>query len=239
MSGSPDQQEDPQPLFLHHETSDDEPQCDDLKGWHEGEAAIQTALGVERFENPSLPFLIRGSRSHLLRSPLFALGVTDSQNRIWSTLLGGAAGIARQMSPTIIGINAMVAVGHDPAVQTLAENDRSRRNGSSDQVLGKISGISIDLERRRRLKVFGEVVAVGFTPAPGTDVQDMKLIIKVSECVSTCFSPQKNQVPLTWRVIFQGNYAELSLRQSVFSDVFCHRSLFEAHEQEAYHIPAT
>ncbi len=225
MSSS-DQQQISQ-LSLHHEASDDGTQSDDYKGWHEGEAALQKALGVERFDNPALPCLIRGSRSHLLRSPLFALGVTDSQNRIWSTLLGGTAGIARQMSPTIIGINALVALGHDPAVQTLAQNDHSKRSGCSDQILGKISGVSIDLERRRRLKVFGEVVALAFAPSPGSGLHEMKLIIKIDECVSMYFSLQKIQVSLRLRGLLQGNSADH--RQSTLSNITYHRPLFEAY----------
>lgn len=180
--------------ILPQEASGDGAPSDSYKGWHEGEAAIQTALGVERFDNPALPCLVRGSRSHLLRTPLFALGVMDSQNRIWSTLLGGTAGIARQMSPTIVGISALVALGHDPAVQALAQNHRSRRSGCSDQILGKISGVSIDLERLRRLKVFGEVVGLAFAPSPGTGLHEMKLIIKIGECVSMYFPPSEESM---------------------------------------------
>lgn len=201
MSGSSDQSKILLPSSLHHDGAEN----NDLRGWHEGEAAIQKALGVERFDNPALPCLIRGSRSHLLRSPLFALGVTDFQSRIWSTMLGGTAGIARQMSPTIIGINAMVALEHDPAIQTLAQNDKNKRSGGSDPILGKISGLSIDLERRRRLKLFGEVVAVAFTPSTGSDLHEMKLVIKVSECVSMYLFLQKNHVSCGSP---QGNFAE-------------------------------
>ena len=213
MSSS-NQQQISQPV-QHHEASDAGAQSDGYKGWHEGEAALQTAFGVERFDNPALPVLIRGSRSHLLRTPLFALGVTDSHNRIWSTILGGTAGVAREMSPTIVGINALVALRHDPAVQTLAQNDRSRRSGCSDQILGNISGVSIDLERRRRLKVFGEVVALAFTPSPGTGLHEMKLIIKIGECVSMCSSLPNNQSSLRMRGAFQGNSAELQTERSL------------------------
>lgn len=140
------------------------------------------------FENPTIPHLSPLLSRQLRISPLIALGTLDCQGWPVTTLLGRSGGSERKEGGEgekeeeeeplaqplgrngVMGIKSQVEGLWDPVVEVLVggEGDGDGGSGSgSEKVVvrreeeGKgrmISGLTIDLERRKRVKFFGRMV---------------------------------------------------------------------------------
>lgn len=127
--------------------------------WHKGEETIHNALHVPFQENPTVPYLSPGAGFLLNKSPLLALGAIDSEGRPWSTVLGGEAGFAVPIGESIVGLRSLVDCKYDPVVDCLmgGAKDGETVTGRDDGKM--VSALAIDLEQRRRVKLFGRMIA--------------------------------------------------------------------------------
>lgn len=153
--------------------------------WHDGEQKMQSILRLPHADNPTTPYLSPGARFLLKRAPLFAVGTLDEQGRPWSTVWGGQGGTAAPVSESIIGVRSLVDSKHDPV---LAELIRGSTDGDIvEGDTGKmVSALSIDLETRKRVKLYGRVVSASLGEDTGAN--------------RTADSDQKPQVQLGMKV---------------------------------------
>lgn len=124
--------------------------------WHEGEDKIHKLTHVPKSDNPTHPMLIGPLARRVALSPTIALGATDDQGQVWCTIWGGDVPIAQQVARGVIGVRTQVDASYDPVVQALysgtADGEVVRNNKM-------VSGLSINLEERDRVKLFGKMVA--------------------------------------------------------------------------------
>lgn len=127
--------------------------------WHEGEEQVQKRLHVPEAPNPTVPKLSQQAANMLQRAPLISIGTLDSDSKPWVTLWGGEQGLSQPLGNSIIGVKTSVAVTSDPVVETLlgfkADGEVVREEGRGRM----IGGLAIDLETRKRVKIYGRMVA--------------------------------------------------------------------------------
>lgn len=148
--------------------------------WHEGEEKMHKLLRVPNQDNPTQPYLTPMASNVLIRSPLVALGTLDAQGRPWTTVLGGEAGFSRAIAQSIIGLKATVDLTYDPVVETLLGGNA---DGEVVQVKGTgkmVGGLAIDLETRRRVKLYGRMVA-GALSATEKGIGEVQLVVKIEQ----------------------------------------------------------
>lgn len=174
------------------------------------------------FENPTIPHLSPLLSRQLQISPLIALGTIDCQGWPVTTLLGKSSGggsgsgsvegeegeepLAQPLGRNgVMGIKSQVEGLWDPVVEVLVggkeDGDGGRGSGNEKFVVrreeeGKgrmISGLTIDLERRKRVKFFGRMVvgALGWRrrgrKGEGEEdgreesIAEMQLVLKVEQ----------------------------------------------------------
>jgi len=125
--------------------------------WHEGEDKIHKLTRVPPSDNPTQPMLHPLAARRVSASPTIALGTIDKQDRVWCTIWGGDVPIAQQVARGVIGIRTQVDASFDPVVQALYDG---KDDGEVVRQEGKmISGLSIHLEERDRMKLFGRMMA--------------------------------------------------------------------------------
>lgn len=156
--------------------------------WSEGEEKMQHALGGPDSDNPTVPMLTQQAASMLQRAPLLALGCLDSDDKPWTTIWGGDTGFSQAIGQSIIGIKTPVPPRHDPVVEILvgsgAEGEIVREQGKGRMV----SALTIDLETRKRVKLYGRMVAgaLGLKKVDPESSEDSKfaevqLVVKVEQ----------------------------------------------------------
>lgn len=160
--------------------------------WHEGELAMAKAMKVPPMDNPTFPALSPQLANHSQIAPLIAIGTLDKQGRPWTTLWGGEKGISQPVAQGIIGIRTPVVGSHDPVVEELVGKDA---NGSvvREQGTGRmVGGLTIDLETRKRVKLFARMVA-GALSLREDEAMDAKqhfaevqLVLRVEQSLGNC-----------------------------------------------------
>ncbi|TVY38279.1 Flavohemoprotein [Lachnellula subtilissima] len=164
--------------------------------WHTGEEQMHKLLRVPQMDNPTQPYLTPNATNTLMRSPLIALGTLDSKGRPWTTLWGGEAGFSRPIAQSIIGIKTTVDRIYDPLVKILlggkADGEVVQENGTGRMV----SGLAINLETRRRVKLYGRMV-VGTISATEEGIGEIQLVVKIEQSLGNCpkYLNQKKIVP--------------------------------------------
>lgn len=92
-------------------------------------------------------------------APLLAIGTVDSESRPWTTIWGGEPGLSRPLGQSILGIRTPVAALHDPVVESLVglkpDGEVVKEQGQGRMV----SGLTIDFVSRKRVKLYGRMVA--------------------------------------------------------------------------------
>ena len=137
-------------------------------GWHAGERAVHELLHVPlRGQNPTAYGLPGPYAYRVMASPLVALGTLDAAGRPWTTVWGGEAQFARPIAQSVLGLQSLVDAVHDPVVAALyghgaPAGELVRPDGGAKP----ISGLSIDLETRDRVKLAGTMVAGALGPRP-------------------------------------------------------------------------
>ncbi|KAL4804512.1 hypothetical protein BDV18DRAFT_143316 [Aspergillus unguis] len=118
--------------------------------WHDGEKKMHQLLRVPYQDNPTVPFLSPNAGLLMRRSPLLAIGALDHEGRPWCSLWGGEDGLATPTSASSFDIRTPVGKEHDPVVESLLL-DAAGNSGKP------VSFLAIDLENRRRVKLFGKI----------------------------------------------------------------------------------
>jgi hypothetical protein len=148
--------------------------------WHPGEEQMHKLLQIPNRDNPTSPFLTPFAANLLLRSPLVALGTLDSKGRPWTALWGGEPGFSRAIAQSIIGVKTTVDRAFDPVVETLL-GDKADGEVVQEKGTGKmVGGLAIDLETRRRVKLYGRMVA-GALAATEEGVGEVQLVVKIEQ----------------------------------------------------------
>ncbi|KAK3939075.1 hypothetical protein QBC46DRAFT_153980 [Diplogelasinospora grovesii] len=132
-------------------------------GWHPGEIAVHSLLKVptSRHENPTSAGLPPSYAHRVAVSPLVALGTIDEEGRPWTSIWGGERGFARPISKNILGLQSIVDQENDPVITALLGGKVPGEVVDAEVGEGKLmSGLSIDLETRDRVKLAGRM-AVG------------------------------------------------------------------------------
>ncbi|KAL4922275.1 putative oxidoreductase [Aspergillus aurantiobrunneus] len=107
--------------------------------WHDGEDRMHQLLRVPSQDNPTMPFLSPGAGLLMKRRP-------------WCSLWVGEEGLARPTSASSFEIGTPGGKTYDPIVESLLLD--------STEISGKpVSFLAVDLENRRRVKVFGKMTA--------------------------------------------------------------------------------
>jgi hypothetical protein len=148
--------------------------------WHAGEEEMHKLLRVPQTDNPTQPYLTPFAQSLLMRSPLIAIGTLDSEGRPWTTLWGGEPGFSRAIAQSTIGVKATVDRTNDPVVETLL-GGKADGEVVQEQGTGKmVGGLAIDLESRRRVKLYGRMVA-GALAATDEGIGEVQLVVKIEQ----------------------------------------------------------
>ncbi|KAL2835252.1 hypothetical protein BDW59DRAFT_168497 [Aspergillus cavernicola] len=120
--------------------------------WHDGEGKMHQLLRVPYQDNPTVPFLTPRAGLLMQQSPLLAIGALDHDGKPWSSLWGGEEGFATPTSASSFDIKTPVGETYDPVVESLLLDS----TGNSGK---PVSFLAVDLENRRRVKLFGKITA--------------------------------------------------------------------------------
>ncbi|KAF2223817.1 hypothetical protein BDZ85DRAFT_262220 [Elsinoe ampelina] len=160
------------------------------KEWHEGEQEMHRRLRVPEMDNPAMPGLSPQLAAALPRMPLLALGTLDSEGRPWTTLWGGEKGFSQSLGGGMMGVRTPVPSVLDPVVEILVG---SKADGEVVKQEGQgrlVSGLIIDLETRKRVKLAGRMVAGALAGQRNDDqaVSEglLQLVVKVEESLGNC-----------------------------------------------------
>lgn len=165
--------------------------------WHEGEKAIHKRAHLDfREDNPTSPFLTPMAAHQISRYPLMAIGTLDEHDRPWCTLWGsGEPPLSQPVAQSVIAIKSSVDASFDPVVQAIW---KGKDNGEIIREEGKgrlVSGLSISLEERGRVKLAGRLIAgaldANSTPEGQSNEHEGKsgsiqLVAKIDQSLGNC-----------------------------------------------------
>ncbi|KAK7538865.1 oxidoreductase-like protein [Phyllosticta citricarpa] len=171
----------------------------------EGERQIQRLMNpsLRELDNPTAPTLTHQAAFALNNFPLIALGALDSQDRPWTTLLGGSPPLAQPLGDSLVGVQAKVNAASDPVIEALFDAKQHQVNGQviREETPGKmIGGLPIHLETRKRVKIFGRMAARKLSLGTEDDrVGDIQLFFNVEQSLGNCpkYINAKQIVPTT------------------------------------------
>ncbi|KAL2287000.1 hypothetical protein FJTKL_06493 [Diaporthe vaccinii] len=147
--------------------------------WHAGELAVHKLVHVPTPENPTAAGFPARYGYRVQQSPLVALGALDDDGRPWTTVWGGMPGFAKPIGHDLLVAGSLVDADHDPVISALFGSGAGKGDGGpssryqmdpSDFASGGgkvVSGLSIDLATRDRVKVAGRLVEGGVVVEPG------------------------------------------------------------------------
>lgn len=127
--------------------------------FHDGEEEMQNLLNAHRDGNPTVTALSQQLAFMFQRAPLLAVGCLDKDGNPWTTLWGGDKGFAASLGGNMMGVRTTVEAKYDPVVEELLGG---RPDGEVVREDGKgrmVGGLAIDLETRKRVKLYGRMVA--------------------------------------------------------------------------------
>ena len=122
-------------------------------------------------------------------SPLLAIGTLDSSHRPWTTIWGGESGFARSLGSSIIGVKTLVDPTYDPVVKALVSGEADGEVASNAGAERLLSGLAIDLNARKRVKLAGKMAAVALDHAESDPALhgkrpkfgELQLVVKVEQ----------------------------------------------------------
>jgi ferredoxin-NADP reductase/predicted pyridoxine 5'-phosphate oxidase superfamily flavin-nucleotide-binding protein len=165
--------------------------------FNHGEEQMHELLHVPDRDNPTSTMLTAQASFMLQRAPLLAIGTLDDRSRPWTSLWGGQTGFSQPLGGGIIGTRTIVDGVNDPVVQALVGGVEKGEMVQDDTKM--FSGLTIDLMTRKRVKIFGHMVAgsvsdvdVEFTegeerPEGAPDKQDqIQLVTKIEQSLGNC-----------------------------------------------------
>lgn len=158
--------------------------------WHEGEVEMHRRLGVPDHDNPTSTLLSPKGAITLEQAPLLAIGTLDSENRPWVTLWGGQSGFCRPLSGNVVGLKTLVDDEYDPVVQALC-GGRNDRSSTVQKNSGKlIGGLSVDLDRRNRVKLSGRMIASAIAMSEVEQSGDVQLVLRIEQSLGGHLFPE-------------------------------------------------
>jgi ferredoxin-NADP reductase/predicted pyridoxine 5'-phosphate oxidase superfamily flavin-nucleotide-binding protein len=158
---------------------------------------MQKLLHVPHLDNPTSTMLTSQAAFRLQQAPLLAIGTLDSQDRPWTSLWGGNHGFSEILGGGIIGTRTLVDAVYDPVLQALVGHaEKGEMVPGNDKML---AGLTIDLIERKRVKIFGRMVAgcvnevkveieddrIKLAGVPETQ-QQVQLITKIEQSLGNC-----------------------------------------------------
>ena len=160
--------------------------------WHDGENKIHKLTGVPHNDNPSTPFLPPRYAQLVSRYSLLALGTLDAEDNIWCTVWGGTPPFAQQIAQSVLGVRTTVDASYDPVVQALYKGRDDGEVVRAEPPGPMISGLSIHLEERGRVKLYGRMIA-GALSAKDEELSEGKgksaeaqLVFKIEQSLGNC-----------------------------------------------------
>jgi ferredoxin-NADP reductase len=158
--------------------------------WHQGEQKMHQLMKVPEYDNPTTAALTPQAAFMFQRAPLLAIGALDAQSRPWTSLWGGETGFSRPLGGDMVGIRADVDTEFDPVVECLVSKEK-RAKGEIVKSEGQgamVGGLTIDLMTRKRVKIYGRMVAGAVSPTEveGLGIGDMQLVCKVEQSLGNC-----------------------------------------------------
>ena len=161
--------------------------------WHEGETKMRTEMHSPDHDNPTVPALSPQLANHLQIAPLICIGTLDSEGRPWTTLWGnGDKGFARPVAEGIIGIRTPVTGQYDPVVEELFGKEASGQVVHQEGTGRMVSGLTIDLETRKRVKMFGRMIGGALTTREDEAADhvehfaEAQLVLKIEQSLGNC-----------------------------------------------------
>lgn len=161
--------------------------------WNSGETRMHRLLNVPSHDNPTVSALSPQASNMLQRGPLIAVGTLDAAGNPWTTVWGGEPGLSQPVGASIIGIKTPVERTHDPVVQALFGNVEDgeivREQGQGRMV----SALTLDLETRKRVKLYGRMVAGALGRVGGEEGQEegslAQLVVRIDQSLGTHANP--------------------------------------------------
>jgi NAD(P)H-flavin reductase len=179
--------------------------------WHAGELAVHKLVHVPTRENPTAAGFPASYGYRVQVSPLVAFGALDDEGRPWTTIWGGAPGFARPIGHDLLMAGSLVDSEHDPVVSALFGPPGAGKQGDEEGGGGGgarryqmdpadfasgggkvVSGLSIDLATRDRVKLGGRLVEGGVSMEPGPlgggqeGVARAEMVVLVEEGLGNC-----------------------------------------------------
>jgi ferredoxin-NADP reductase/predicted pyridoxine 5'-phosphate oxidase superfamily flavin-nucleotide-binding protein len=165
--------------------------------FHKGEEQMHKLLQIADLDNPTSGMLTPQAMFMLQKAPLLAIGTLDSKNRPWTSLWGGVVGFTESLGGGIIGTRTVVDGNNDPVVKALVGGAVDRNMVQGNQKM--VSGLTIDLMTRKRVKIFGRMIAgavelVEVEPEDGIGREDdaperqhrIQLVTKIEQSLGNC-----------------------------------------------------
>ncbi|KAH0085498.1 acetyl-CoA synthetase-like protein, partial [Aureobasidium melanogenum] len=144
-------------------------------------------------DNPTIPMLSPQASSMLQRAPLLAFGTLDSEGRPWTTAWGGRKGFSQPLGNSMIAIRTSVAARLDPVVEALVGRNAKGEIVKEEGEGRLLSGLAIDLDTRKRVKLAGRMVAGTLGIADGENDTDdygkqgiLQLVARIDESLGNC-----------------------------------------------------
>ncbi|MFJ4223245.1 pyridoxamine 5'-phosphate oxidase family protein [Microbacterium sp. NPDC089695] len=179
--------------------------------WHDGEEHIHRILGVPLGPNPTIHGLPPAYGMWMAESPLLALGTTDEDGRVWTTVIGGAAGVTSPIAPGVLAFDTRAQLasrtrdlssfnGFDPVISALFSADSAHDIASDPEAprqvehsgKGKLlAGLALNLEERTRVKLAGRMLKGIVNDLPATDGAEsslvrVKMAVAIDETLGNC-----------------------------------------------------
>lgn len=156
-------------------------------------------MSVPEHDNPTSSMLTPQASFMLQRAPLLAIGTVDDRGQPWTTIWGGESGFSQPLGSSIIGTRTLVDRKYDPVVQSLI-GGRDDGEVVKGEGLGKmVSGLAIDLMTRKRVKIYGRVIAAALSRiSEDEDKEEMhqesdtsaqgqvQLVIRIEQSLGNC-----------------------------------------------------
>lgn len=137
-------------------------------------------------DNPTVSALSPGAGYLLSTSPLLAVGAVDSEGRPWTTIWGGTPGFARDIGGSNIALKVPVDAEHDPVVHALL-GDFAEGQLAQEGFQGRMmSALAIDLEKRKRVKLFGRTMMGTIGKIDGDGGKNIQLITNIEQSLGEC-----------------------------------------------------
>ncbi|OCL03712.1 hypothetical protein AOQ84DRAFT_392093 [Glonium stellatum] len=168
--------------------------------WSSGEEKMHRLMNVPEHDNPTSSMLTPQASFMLQKAPLLAIGTVDDQGQPWTTLWGGEPGFSQPLGASIIGTRTLVDRKYDPVIQILV-GGRSDGEVVKGEGCGKmVSGLAIDLMTRKRVKLYGRMIAAALSQisedendkdkvpkgSDGPTHGQVQLVVKIEQSLGNC-----------------------------------------------------